>query len=285
MKAKPALIAQPAFVHVDITPAYGPVNLSVGRRVPRNTAPHCTRRVVNTIIAACAAPATHRGRSLEKPHTHFESKIRTGQSADRTNIDDIPRVSIIERAIFKNSDFGMMTATEDLDLIRLRHVFREPDAPRAQNAAFLIEFHQRPQRKSLKPSGLLAERKTAVVSGVRHVVILKPALARLVTNRTVNGVMQQQEFHSVANRSVNPLGIRADFHAFRNGRRTRRHQLGSAFHLDEAHPAASFDSNIGVVTVPRNLDAYFIRDLNDCLTFFRFVRLSVDRELGHNRLD
>ena len=42
-------------------------------------------------------------------------------------------------------------------------------------------------------------------------------------------------------------------------------------------------SDVGVVAVPGDLDAHFVRNLNDALTFFRVVRLSVDRELGHKQ--
>ena len=122
------------------------------------------------------------------------------------------------------------------------------------------------------------------MAGVRPVVVLKPAFAGLVAHRAIDWMMQQQELHGIPDGLMDPFGVRTNFHAFGDRRRARRHQLWNAFDFNEAHPAAAFDSNVRVVAVPGDLDAHFVRNLNDGLTFFRVVRLSVDRELGHNSL-
>ena len=98
-------------------------------------------------------------------------------------------------------------------------------------------------------------------------------------------MVEKQKFHRVADRLVNALRGRADFHAFGNWSRAGRHQLRKAFRLNEAHPATAFDTDVGVVAIAGNLDAHVVRHLDDRFAFFSLVCLSVNRELGHKELD
>jgi len=174
---------------------------------------------------------------------------------------------------------------ENLDFVRPGYIPGEPNAPRAKDASFLIEFDQWTEVECFAPPGFLAERKPAVVAGVRHVVVLQPAFARLIANWTVNRMMKEQKLHRVPDRFADALGVGADCHAFGNRRCACRHQLWSAFDLDQTHPAAGLDADVRMVAISWNLDAEVIRYLNDRLAFFSFVRLAVNRELGHKELD
>ena len=154
MEAQPAFIAQPALVDVDIAPADRSVDLAVGCGVAGNAATHRASRMIDAQIAAGAAAAADRAGSLEKPDAHLESKIRAGQRANRTDIDDIAGIWIVERLIAVNGDFRSVSAIQDDDLAGLRHVARESDAARAEDAAFLIQLDQRSEIVCLLSAGL-----------------------------------------------------------------------------------------------------------------------------------
>src|SRR5262245_10026947 len=71
VKAKPAFIAQPTFIYVDIPAANRPVNLPITGRVAGNAAANCSGRVVDAQVAARTAPGARRIRGLQKPHADF----------------------------------------------------------------------------------------------------------------------------------------------------------------------------------------------------------------------
>jgi hypothetical protein len=97
-------------------------------------------------------------------------------------------------------------------------------------------------------------------------------------------MMQKQEFHGIPHGLMNTFGVRPDFHVVRNRRRTGRDQFRSAFHFDEAHPTAAFNSDIRVITVTRDQNTNFVRNLNDRFAFFSLVYLAVNGDLGHKQL-
>ena len=122
------------------------------------------------------------------------------------------------------------------------------------------------------------------MTGVRHVVILEPAFAGLVTNRTVNGMVQKQKLHRITDSLLNALGSGAHFHVVNDGSGARRQQFREPFDFDQTHPATAFDTNVGVVAVAWNLDADIIGNLDDGSSLFRVVYLSVESDLRHKEL-
>jgi len=191
VKAEPAFIAQPTFIYVDIPAANRPVNLPVTSRVAGNAPSNRSGRVVDAQVAARTAPGASRIRTFQKPHPDFESEITARQGSDRTSINDIHRIRIIQRPVFKNADLGIMTPVENLNLVCLRHIAREPNAARAKNASFLVELYKRAEIECFFAARFLAKRVAAVMPGVSHVVILKPTFTGLVANRAVDRMMQQ----------------------------------------------------------------------------------------------
>ncbi len=69
----------------------------------------------------------------------------------------------------------------------------ETHAPRAENAPFLVQDDIRPDRKRLLPL-LLILVETRIVDPVVHVIVLELAFAGLVAHRTVEGMVDEQEF-------------------------------------------------------------------------------------------
>ena len=98
-------------------------------------------------------------------------------------------------------------------------------------------------------------------------------------------MMQKQKLHRVSNRLPDALRIGANFHFVRDRRRTGGRQFRRAFNLHETHAATALDANIGMVTIPRDLDAHIIRHLDDGFALLDVVCLVVDRDLRHNELD
>src|SRR5262245_5639894 len=105
-----------------------------------------------------------------------------------------------------------MTATEDADLARSCDVPREPDATRAQDASFPIQFHQWPDGDRFDASSLLSAGIPARVTGMLHVVILQKAFPGLIANRAVDRMMKQQELHGVPYCLIHSSGVRANDH-------------------------------------------------------------------------
>ena len=178
-----------------------------------------------------------------------------------------------------------MCTVEDLNFVGLRYVARETHTPRAEDAALLIQFDQRTQIESFAPASLLSERVATVVARVSHVIVLQPAFSGLITDRTIDRMMKQQELHRIPDRFVHALGIRADVHVLGDRSRASRQQFRSALDLDQAHPATAFDPDIGMVAIPRDLNANIIRHLDDRLSLRGLIDLSIDRDLRHKKLD
>jgi hypothetical protein len=98
-------------------------------------------------------------------------------------------------------------------------------------------------------------------------------------------MMEEQEFENITNGLLDALGVGPHNHAVGHRRGARGYQLGSFFDFHEAHPAAAFDSDIGVIAIPGDMDTDLIRNLDDGSAFFDLVHLTVQRELRHNRLE
>src|SRR5262249_17463669 len=109
--------------------------------------------------------------------------------------------------------------------------------------------------------------------------------ARLVTDWTVDRMVKEQKLHCIPNRLMNALRVGTNFHVVRDRRSARGNQLWSALGLDEAHPATAFYADIGVVAGTRNLDSAIVRQLNDRLSLFGLVYLSIESDLRHKLLD
>ena len=94
----------------------------------------------------------------------------------------------------------------------LRDLVAEPDAARAHDAALLVEHDARPDVDALAVVDLvdLEPRRLQVV---RHVVDLQLALARLVADRAVDRVVDEQELHHGLAARLHAVGVRLDLHA------------------------------------------------------------------------
>ena len=95
-------------------------------------------------------------------------------------------------------------------------------------------------------------------------------------------MMEKQKLHRVAHRFLNPRRVAPYYHSVPDRSRTRGHELRGTFGLDQTHPAAAFNSDVGVVAIPGDSNADLVSDLDDGLARINRVDLTVKRELRHN---
>src|SRR6266567_2181655 len=169
----------------------------------------------------------------------------------------------------------MITASKELHLSGLGHVIEESYASRAQNASLLIEHNHRTQVDHFSLAHVHSKRDLAGVKAVDHVVVLQPALACLIVDRTIDRMINQQELQYAANSLLDSLVLRAHNHAFVHQRCASRRELGHLLDVDKTHSAIAVDWQIGVIAIVRDLYAVIFGSLNDGLARFGFHLLSV----------
>ena len=183
-----------------------------------------------------------------------------------------------------NCDLRRMAAIQYDDLVSMRHIPGESDASRAQDAALLIQLHERAKILCFFPTGFFGSRIAARVAGVRHVVILKPAFAGLIAYRTVDRMMEEQELHGVSDGLLDAWRGGSHDHSIGDRSRAGRNKFRRLFHFNQTHSATALDANVGVIAIPRNLNSNLVGQLNDGLARRRIVGLVIERDLGHKQL-
>lgn len=91
--------------------------------------------------------------------------------------------------------------------------------------------------------------ESSAVGSVSHGLILEIALSTLITDRAVEGVVGQQEFHDALSCLVNERRICLDHHAGLDRPRARGNRLRGPLDLDQAHAATSSNHQLFVVAV------------------------------------
>lgn len=94
--------------------------------------------------------------------------------------------------------------------------------------------------------------EAAAVRAVPHRLVLEIALASLVANGAVEGVVGKQELHDALSRLVDERRVCLDDHAGLDGPCAGRHGLRGPLHLDQAHAATPGNHQLLVVAVSRD---------------------------------
>ncbi len=87
-----------------------------------------------------------------------------------------------------------------------------------------------------------------------HRLILEIALAALITDGTVERVVDEQKLHDTLPGFACEFGIRVDLPAVHDGHGAGRDGLGRLLDLDEAHSAVAGDREALVIAKPRDFD-------------------------------
>ena len=124
---------------------------------------------------------------------------------------------------------------------------READAARALDAAVHRGLDQRAQIFVLDRALVFGE--AARVNAIAHRLILQVALATLIANRAIQGVVDQQKLHHAFTRLLYHWRARRDYRRLALGTGTAiahapgaaRDRLRAALDLDQTHPAIAGD--------------------------------------------
>src|SRR5215472_15913822 len=133
----------------------------------------------------------------------------------------------------------------------------------------------------LVADGALVLVKPAAVETVSHCLILKIALAALVTDRAIERVIDQQEFHDSFLRFDRLWGLSQNYHPVSRRHRAGCDRLWRFLHLDETHPAISGYRETFVVAEMRDLDPRVFTGLEARRAGRHLDLTAVDRQLGH----
>jgi len=111
-------------------------------------------------------------------------------------------------------------------------------------------------------------------------VILKVALATLIADGTVKGMVGQQELHDCSSGVAGILGGGVDLHGGGHLGAAGGNWLGGFLDLDETHPAVAGYFESLVVAEAGYFDVVFLGGLEDGEVVVDLVRLVVDEDLN-----
>jgi len=172
----------------------------------------------------------------------------------------------------------------------------EADAAAAHDAAFVVEPDARPDIDVLRLLDLLFT-KPGNPGAMLHAELLKAALARLVANRAIQRVIDQEELHHALPADPRQIALRADPHVVRDRVGTSddwtRHPLDDRFavgvewcfftrlrlghpHLDQAHTAITRRRELRVIAIVWDLATCLTASLDHSSSLRKLMPLSVD---------
>src|SRR5262245_46734564 len=128
---------------------------------------------------------------LEKPDPNLEAKILAGQGANRTDINSIPSVRIIELFARKRGNLCRVTTLENAQLVGLRDLFAETHTACAQDTAFRVKDDVRAKVYDLAAMHFLFL-KAAMIEAILHVIILQSPFPCLIADRAVQRMIDQR---------------------------------------------------------------------------------------------
>src|SRR5215813_10782975 len=230
-------------------------------------------------VAAGAATGADRRGFVQVPDPHFEAKIAIRQRAHRADIDNIGRERIVEHGVGKKRDGRVIPAMDHRQLVGMGDFLEKTDAAGAFDAALAVEDNVGTEDFTFTLV-LLARIEAAVLQIMLHVVILQPALPRLIADRTIEGVVDEQKLHhrfahgqhlgtlGQHGHALGHLGVAGDL------------QLGHLLDLDHAHAAIARNRKFGMITIMRDVDSHLRRGLNDGRPLRSGDLLTVDHDLN-----
>ena len=78
----------------------------------------------------------------EEPDPLLVQEVLVEQGPDRAEVDDVAGQRVVDRLAGEDVDLGVIAAPHHLELAGLGDLAGEPDAPRAHDAAVLVELDQ-----------------------------------------------------------------------------------------------------------------------------------------------
>ena len=227
------------------------------------------------------AARAHRLVGLQEPDPHLEAEVVAEQRAHRADVGQVAGVVVGDRPVLEGRDLGVVAAVHELEEVRAGDLVLEADAARAQHAPLGVE-HDRAQVHHLALVDLVLDLDLGVVEAVPHVLVLQVALAGLVADRAVDGVVDQQELERRPVGLGRLLGVRVDHHAVPSTCGVAGDlELGHLLDLDQAHAAVAVHGEVRVPAEAGDADPELLRGLDDGGPVRDLDLPAVDGALGH----
>jgi hypothetical protein len=235
MPAVAALVADPPLVDVRVLARLEPVD---GVLV-----------VLGVDGAPGRAATADVGLALQEPDPLLVEEVLVAKRPHRAEIDHVPRELVVERMAREDVDLLLGAAAGDHQLSGAGNLAGEPHAPRAHDAAV------DEQRDGWPDVALAAVERLQVGPplglAMLKVIVLQQALARLVADRAVDRMVDEQCFLDAGPTVLDELALGDDHRAVLDRCLAARHELrhhrdlaagGVALPgLDQAHPATGHD--------------------------------------------
>ena len=228
---------------------------------------------------------------VQPPDALFVQEVFAAQCADGAQIHDVACQLVIAGIAGENIDLFVGSAADDLQFGSATDFTSKPDTSRAHNTA-IGEQRDLIADVVLIRLDVLRFLQAAVTSTVFVAVILQTAFARLITDGTIQRMIEQQVFQSCLLGGLYLFAVRNDHRAVFNrclatGEQLRLHGNRAVgllvAHFDEAHAATGDHRQIVVIAVVRNLNPRSLGRLNAVqpLGGTDFDRLIVDDDCWH----
>src|ERR1700682_1318378 len=177
----------------------------------------------------------------------------------------------VTAAIYKTQDVVM------------HDLLAKPDATRAENTTLVVECYARTELDVLRFLYLVFEEARFGVA-VLDAEFLQATFARLIADRTIERMIDEQKFHDALAAFVGQLGVGPDPHAFahilRAGNLGTRHPIDYGLsvvaefwfairahfrqtHFDQAHATVARRAKLFVIAITRDITAGLFAWLDD----------------------
>ncbi len=174
----------------------------------------------------------------------------------------------------------MVAPVENAQFMCLADLVAKAHAPGAKNAAFRIQYDIRPDWHGFMLFDFILEH-FAVVKAMLHVEILEPALSGLVTNGTVQRMINEQELQNGSTRFNRLFTLGVHHHSVCDRRITRHLQLGHALDFDQTDAANPHDAESGMITIAGYFDSQPLSRLDDRGSLFYFNFSPIYNDFWH----
>src|SRR2546423_9534275 len=196
---------------------------------------------------------------------------------------------------------ALAPAIDEAEHVVLRDLLAKPNAARTKNATFVIERHPRTKLDVLRFLHLVFE-EARIGPPVFDAEFLEPAFARLIADRAIERMIDEEKLHDALAAFLRERRIRPNAHSFayilRAGNLRARHPIDDWFsvraelrfairphlwqpHFDEAHPAIARRAKLLVIAIPRHIAAGLFARLDHPRPLREFMPRPVDLDVDH----
>src|SRR5437867_4208360 len=260
----------------------------------------CADDCVATSRAACADTFGF----FQKPDAHLETKIARGKRADRTNIDRVERIIVLQPLAGMRGQQGVTAAINEPENVIVCDFLTKTNAARTENAAFIIERDARPEHNVFWLLHFVLE-KTGLARAEIDAEFLQAAFAGLVTDRTIKRMINEEEFHHAALALLYQWRICPYAYSFGHilcaGNLRARQPIDQWLavsaqfrftiwtesrepHFDQTHSAIAWGTELPVITVTRHITPGLLARLDHASAFWELMPHSINLDVEHRRI-